>query len=70
MKRKSENQNKSLYRIAGLGTTLAGFIGLGVYGGLQLDKFLEWELAAGTATGSIVGLGIGLWYVLRGLKKK
>jgi len=70
LKRNRKNQNKTLFRFAGLGTTLAAFIGLGVYGGIQLDKYLEWEIAMGTVFGSVAGLGSGLWYVLRGLKKK
>jgi|TARA_B110000467_G_C18060145_1_gene335780 F0F1-type ATP synthase assembly protein I len=69
LKRNRKNQNKTLYRFAGLGTTLAAFIGLGVYGGIQLDKYIEWEIPIGTVAGSMAGLGAGFWRVLKGLKK-
>ena len=52
----------------GLGTTLAAAIGLGAFGGRELDEYRGGEKPLFTALGSLLGLGAGLWTVVRGLR--
>lgn len=54
----------------GLGTTLAVTIGLGAFGGRKLDNYWGLEKPLCTAFGSILGLAIGMWSVIKNLKTK
>jgi len=55
-------------RFAGLGTTLAASIGLGVIGGRKLDEYFALEKPLITAFGALLGLSVGMWSVLRNIK--
>ena len=61
--------NKTL-KFMGLGTTLAVTIGLGAFGGRKLDNYWGLEKPLCTAFGSILGLAIGMWSVIKNLKTK
>jgi F0F1-type ATP synthase assembly protein I len=61
---------KTFARFAGLGTTLAAAIGLGAFGGRQIDDYYQLEKPLGTAIGALLGLTIGMWSVLRNIKTK
>lgn len=52
----------------GLGTTLAASIGLGAIGGRKLDEYFDLEKPLGTACGALLGLGTGMWIVLKSLR--
>jgi len=57
-------------RFAGLGTTLAAAIGLGAFGGRQIDDYFQLEKPLGTAAGALLGLALGMWSVLRNIQIK
>ena len=59
---------RTVMKFAGLGTTLAISIGLGAIGGRKLDEYLELEKPLATAAGALLGLGFGMWSVLRTLQ--
>ena len=61
---------KTVVRFAGLGTTLAATIGLGAFGGREIDDYYQLEKPLGTAVGALLGLAIGMWSVLRNIKTK
>lgn len=52
----------------GLGTTLAASIGLGAIGGRKFDEYLDFEKPLGTACGALLGLGTGMWIVIKSLR--
>jgi len=58
----------SILRFAGIGTQLGVAIALGVFGGLRLDERMAWNQPLGTAIGGLLGLGAGLYLVVRALK--
>ncbi|PCJ81934.1 MAG: hypothetical protein COA49_02935 [Bacteroidetes bacterium] len=62
--------SKTALRFAGLGTTLAASIGLGAFGGRKLDEYMGAEKPLGTAAGALIGLGVGMWSVLRNIQSK
>jgi F0F1-type ATP synthase assembly protein I len=51
-----------------MGTQLGVAIALGVFGGLKLDERMAWNQPLGTAIGGLLGLGAGLYLVVRALK--
>jgi F0F1-type ATP synthase assembly protein I len=57
-------------RFAGIGTTLASAIGLGAFGGKKIDDHFLLNKPLGTAAGAILGLGFGMWSVLRNIQTK
>ena len=57
-------------RFAGIGTTLAAAIGLGAFGGRQIDDYFLLDKQLGTAAGAILGLVLGMWSVLRNIQTK
>ena len=57
------------FRFLGLGTTLAAAIGLGAIAGQKLDEHFELQKPLATALGALLGLAIGMWTVVRSLKK-
>ena len=57
-------------RFAGLGSTLAAAIGLGAFGGRQIDDYLQLNKPLGTAAGALFGLALGMWSVLRNIQTK
>jgi len=59
----------NVFKFLGLGTTLAATIGLGAIGGQELDKRLSLDKPLGTAAGALLGLALGMWTVVRSLKK-
>lgn len=61
---------KTAMRFAGLGTTLAAAIGLGAFGGRQIDDYLQLNKPLGTAAGALFGLALGMWSVLRNIQTK
>ena len=61
---------KKTLKFLGLGTTLAAAIGLGAFGGRELDKYWGLEKPLCTAFGSMLGLAVGMWSVVKNLKTK
>ncbi len=61
---------KTALRFAGIGTTLASAIGLGAFGGRQIDDHFQLDKPLGTAAGAILGLALGMWSVLRNIQSK
>lgn len=59
----------SFARLAGLGSTLAVLIALGVFAGRKLDESWGLNKPVGTAVGAISGLFVGLWFVTKDLYK-
>lgn len=53
----------------GLGTTLAASIGIGAIGGRKLDEYFDLKKPLGTAFGALLGLGTGMWIVIKSLKQ-
>jgi F0F1-type ATP synthase assembly protein I len=64
-----ETTNKTL-KFMGLGTTMAVTIGLGVFGGKWLDDRIPNNNPVFTAIGAILGLGMGLYTVIKSVKQK
>jgi F0F1-type ATP synthase assembly protein I len=60
----------TIMRFAGLGTVLATSIGLGAIGGRKLDEYFILEKPLITAAGALLGLGIGMWSILRNIQPK
>ena len=54
----------------GLGTTMAVTIGLGVFGGKWLDDYMQNNNPIFTAIGALLGLGVGLYTVIKSVKQK
>lgn len=52
----------------GLGTTLAASIGLGAIGGRKFDDHFGLEKPFATACGALLGLGAGMWIVVKNLR--
>ena len=52
----------------GLGTTMAVTIGLGVFGGKRLDDKMLNSNPIFTAIGALLGLGVGLYTVIKSVK--
>tara|TARA_B100000683_G_scaffold243370_1_gene252745 strand:- start:3264 stop:3476 length:213 start_codon:yes stop_codon:yes gene_type:complete len=61
--------NKAL-KFMGLGATLGASIGLGAIGGRKLDDHLNLEKPLGTACGALLGLALGMWTVVKSLRKQ
>ena len=59
--------NKTL-KFMGLGTTLAASIGLGAIGGRKFDDHFGLEKPFATACGALLGLGAGMWIVVKNLR--
>ena len=66
--RPKKQGKQTIMRFAGLGTTLAASIGLGAIGGRKLDEYFALEKPLITAAGALLGLGVGMWSVLRNIK--
>ena len=54
----------------GLGATLGASIGLGAIGGRKLDDHLNLEKPLATACGALLGLTLGMWVVVKNLRKQ
>ena len=54
----------------GLSTTLAATIGLGAFGGKWLDDKMQNNNPIFTALGALLGLGVGLYTVIKSVKQK
>ena len=54
----------------GLGATMAATIGLGVFGGKCLDEKMQNSNPIYTAIGALLGLGLGLYTVIKSVKQK
>ena len=54
----------------GLGAVLGSSIGLGAIGGRKLDDHLNLEKPIVTACGALLGLALGMWTVVKNLRKQ
>ena len=52
----------------GLSITLAASIGLGAIGGRKFDDYFGLEKPLATACGALLGLGAGMWIVVKNLR--
>jgi F0F1-type ATP synthase assembly protein I len=64
----NKNTTKSLFAYSTLGIQLALFMILFVYGGYRLDNYLKTSPLF-VALGSVLGLGAGLYNLLKGLQQ-
>ena len=67
--KRNEAANKTL-KFMGLSTTLAATIGLGAFGGKWLDDKMQNNNPIFTALGALLGLGVGLYTVIKSVKQK
>ena len=68
--RPKKQGKQTIMRFAGLGTTLAAYIGLGTIGGRKCDEYFALEKPFITAVGALLGLAVGMWSVLRNIQSK
>jgi F0F1-type ATP synthase assembly protein I len=64
----NKNTKKSIFAHSTLGIQLALFMVLFVYGGFRLDNYLETSPLF-VALGCILGLGAGLYNLIKGLQQ-
>ena len=65
-KRKDPN---SILRFSGMALQFAVLIGLGLYGGMQLDTYLGNEKGIFAALGSVLMLFAGFYLIMKEVKK-
>lgn len=65
-----KKQPNSFLRYSGMATTMAVIILIGVLGGKWLDNYFQNETPWYTLTGSILGVTLSMYYVIKGLIKK
>lgn len=65
-----KNQPNSFLRYSGMATTMAVIILIGVLGGRWLDEHFQTETPWYTLTGSILGVTLSMYYIIKDLIKK
>lgn len=68
-KTKEKNQPNSFIRFSGMATQMAIIIGLGVYGGIKADDYFAFEKPILTLVGSLLGVVLAIYYVIKDLSK-
>lgn len=68
-KEKEKKQPNQFLRFSGMATQMAVTIGAGVYGGLKLDEYLENQRPVATLIGSLLGVVIAIYLVIKDLTK-
>lgn len=65
---KRSGVSPSILKFAGMGTQLGVAIALGVFAGLRFDEWLGLAQPLGTAFGGLLGLGAGLYLIVKALQ--
>lgn len=68
--RESRARSNSFLRFSGMAFQMAATIGLGVWGGIQLDKKFPNDAHAWTLTLSLLSVGVAMYMVIKDLLKK
>ena len=66
---KEKKQPNQFIRFSGMATQMAVTIGAGVFGGIKLDEFLENQHPIATLVGSLLGVAIAIYLVIKDLTK-
>jgi len=67
---KRKQPDFSYMRYASMGTQMLIIIGLGVFGGYYLDKYLELKIPVFTLTLSLLSVGIAIYLSIKDFLKK
>lgn len=68
-KTKEKKQPNSFLRFTSMASQMAVTIAIGVFGGRELDQYLAQENHTFTLIGSIFGVGVALYFVIKDLSK-
>jgi ATP synthase protein I len=66
----SQGRTNAFLRFSGMAIQMAVTIGLGVWGGIQLDKKFPNDAHAWTLSLSLVSVGVAMYMVIKDLLKK
>jgi len=61
---------KEYVRYSGLAFQMMAIIAAGTYGGLRIDKHLDWKFPAFTLALSLSSVGLAMWLAVRDFLKK
>ena len=68
-KKKQPDDSKAYMRYAGMGTQMLVIIGLGVFGGFKLDKWLELKIPVFTLILSLLSVAAAIYLSVKDLYK-
>lgn len=69
--KKNQPDSRSAYmRYASMGTQMLVIIGLGVFGGYKLDKWLEWKVPVFTLVLSLLSVFVAIYLTVKDLIRK
>ncbi|MEQ8907670.1 MAG: AtpZ/AtpI family protein [Vicingaceae bacterium] len=68
-KEKEKKQPNTFLRFSGMATQMAVIIGIGVFGGKELDAYFKQDQHTFTLIGSLLGVGVALYFVIKDLSK-
>ncbi len=66
---KEKKQPNQFIRFSGMATQMAVTIGAGVFGGIKLDELLENQQPIATLIGSLLGVVVAIYLVVKDLSK-
>jgi hypothetical protein len=69
-KKKLPDDKNAYMRYATMGTQMLIIIGLGVFGGYKLDKWLEWKVPVFTLLLSLLSVAIAIYLSVKDLIRK
>ncbi len=67
---KKKQPDYSYMRYASMGTQMLVIIGLGVFGGYYLDKYLEFKIPVFTLTLSLLSVAVAIYLSIKDFLKK
>lgn len=65
-----EEQKNNMMRYAGLATQWMVMMGLGVWLGYKLDKYLNWKVPVFLILFPLISLTVSLWQLIKEFNKK
>lgn len=69
--KKNQPDSRNAYmRYASMGTQMLVIIGLGVFGGYKLDKWLEWKVPVFTLVLSMLSVFVAIYLTVKDLIRK
>jgi F0F1-type ATP synthase assembly protein I len=68
-KKEEGKQPNNFIHFSGMATQMGATIAAGVFGGIELDDYLELETPIFTLVGSLLGVAIAMYFVIKDISK-